>query len=179
MLLELLQERRSIRRYSEEEVKGEDVQTLVQAALLSPTSRDSQPWQFVIVDDETLLQKLAQAKAGGSSFVAGADLAIVVAADPELSDVWIEDCAIATTNMHNMAAALGLGSCWVQIRRRQRQDGGSSEKFVRDVLDMPGGYRVDCLLAVGHPDEEKEAYQLEDLPYDRIHYNQYGQDTPD
>lgn len=179
MFIDLLKERRSIRSFTEEEIEGEMIQSIIQAALLSPTSRDSQPWQFVLVDEDELLQKLAQSKSGGSSFVAGADLAVVVTADPEKSDVWIEDCAIAATNMHNMAANLGLGSCWVQIRRRHKQDGESSEKFVRDLLDIPPHLRVSCFLAVGHPDEEKDDYLLEDLPYNKMHYNSYGQDIPE
>ncbi len=178
MYIDLLKERRSIRNYTEEEIEGEKLQSIIQAALLSPTSRNSKPWQFVLVDEDELLHKLAQSKAGGSSFVAGADLAIIVAADPETSDVWIEDCAIAATNMHNMACDLGLGSCWVQIRRRNKQDGESSEEFVRELLDMPAHLRISCFLAVGHPDEDKDEYQLEDLPYNKVHYNCFGQDIP-
>ncbi len=179
MFIDLLKERRSIRKFTEEEVEGEKIQAIIQAGLLSPTSRNNQPWQFVLVDDDELLQKLAQSKSGGSSFVAGADLAVVVTANPEESDVWIEDCAIAATNMHNMAAELELGSCWVQIRRRHTQEGESSEKFVRDILDIPSELRVSCFLAVGHPDEEKDEYLLENLSYNKMHYNCYGQDIPD
>lgn len=177
-MLNLLQKRRSIRNYTGKEVPGEKIQAILQAALLSPTSKNSRAWEFILVDKEELLEKLSRAKSGGAEFVSGADAAIVVAADPGESDVWIEDCAIAATNMHNMAAELGLGSCWVQIRRRQREDGGSSEKYVREVLDLPPVLRVDCLLAVGWPEEEKSKRELSELPYEKIHYNCYGEDSP-
>ncbi len=179
MYLDLLKERRSIRNYSGKEVEGEDIQQIIQAALLSPTSRGSRPWRFVLVDDPNLLEDLAAAKEEGSDFVSGAEMAIVVAADPRASDVWIEDCAIAAANMHNIAAGMELGSCWVQIRRRQNKDGKSSEKYVRELLGLPEQLRVACFLAVGHPEENKEPRRLEDLSYERVHYNYYGQDIPE
>ena len=176
--LKMLQKRRSIRKYQDKEVSGEQIQALLQAALLSPSSRGQRPWQFVLIDQEEILEELAEAKAGGSSFLAGAEIAVAVAADPEVSDVWVEDCSIAATHIQMMAEDLGLGSCWIQIRRRQRQDGIDSENYVRDVLDLPDKLRVLAIVALGYPDEEKPSYELDELNYDRVHYNSYGQEIP-
>lgn len=178
MYLKMLQKRRSIRKYQDKEVSGEQIQALLQAALLSPSSRGQRPWQFVLIDQEEILEELAEAKAGGSSFLAGAEIAVAVAADPEVSDVWVEDCSIAATHIQMMAEDLGLGSCWIQIRRRQRQDGMDSENYVRDVLDLPDKLRVLAIVALGYPDEEKPSYELDELNYDRVHYNSYGQEIP-
>ena len=179
MYMKLLEDRRSIRKYKNQEIEGEKVQSLLQAALLSPTSRGSQPWQFVQIDDKDLLQELAEAKAGGSSFLAGASLAIVIAADPEDSDVWVEDCSIAATNIQMEALDLELGSCWIQIRNRQRQDGSNSEEYVKEVLNLPNKLRVDSIIALGYPDEEKGKHDLDDLPYNKVHYNRYGHEVPE
>ncbi len=178
MYLKMLQKRRSIRKYQDKEVSGEQIQALLQAALLSPSSRGQRPWQFVLIDQEEVLEELAEAKAGGSSFLAGAEIAIAVAADPEVSDVWVEDCSIAVTHIQMMAEDLGLGSCWIQIRRRQRQNGESSEDYVRKVLALPDRLRVLAVVALGYADEVKEAYELDELNYDKVHYNSYGQEIP-
>ncbi|MGM0420248.1 MAG: nitroreductase family protein [Bacillota bacterium] len=179
MFMQLLMERRSIRNFQDKEIEGEKIQSLLQAGLLSPTSRGSKPWQLIQIDSKDILQKLSEAKAGGSSFVAGAKMAIVVAADPEVSDVWIEDSAIAALNIHLEASDLELGSCWVQIRKRQRQDGSDSEAYVKEVLGLPDNLRVDSIIALGYPAEEKPEHDLDDLPYDQVHYNKYGQEIPD
>ncbi len=178
MYLKMLQKRRSIRKYKDEEVNGEQIQALLQAALLSPSSRGQRPWQFILIDENNILAELADAKAGGSSFLAGAEYAVAIAADPEVSDVWVEDCSIAATNIQMMAEDLGLGSCWVQIRRRQRQNGEDSESYVKEILDLPQDLRVLAIIALGHPDEEKEDHELDELAYDKIHYNCYGQEIP-
>ena len=74
--------------------------------------------------------------------LAGAKAAILVFADPEKTDVWTEDCAIAMSNMHLMAHHLGLGSCWIQGRLRQAENGTSTEAFCRALLSVPARYTL-------------------------------------
>ena len=88
---ELLKVRRSMRKFTDEELTQEEVVTLMKAALMSPTSKRTNAWQFIMVDDKELLEKLSHCKAQASQFIADAPLAIVVTADPLVSDVWIED----------------------------------------------------------------------------------------
>jgi len=82
-MLPLLKKRRSIRKYKEDNLEKEEVKQLIKAALLSPSSRNRCPWEFVVIDDKDLLFKLSQSKQHGSAFLKNAALGIVVIADPQ------------------------------------------------------------------------------------------------
>lgn len=173
-MLNLLKERRSIRKYKEQAVEPEKIEKLIQGALLSPSSRSLRPWEFIVVTDKEILQQLAASKEAGSAFLKGAPLAIVVLADPEACDVWIEDASIVTLLIQLMAETLGLGSCWVQIRKRSHNSEVSAEEYVREALKISENLRVESIVAVGYPDEVKEPYQEEDLKYEKVFLNAYN-----
>lgn len=175
MFLDLLTKRRSIRRFTEQRIEQEKVDTLVEAMLRSPSSRGFNPWEFVVVTDREIIEKLAMAKAHGSAFMAQAPLAIVVCADPAKSDVWVEDTSIAALLVHLQATDLGLGSCWVQIRLREHASGQSSEHYVSELLGLKEGMVVEAVVAIGYADEQKEGHGRQSLLHDRVSYNRYGQ----
>jgi len=174
MFLELLRKRRSVRKFEAKEVEREKMEVLVEAMLRSPSSRSTNPWEFVVVDDPDILKKLSRAKAHGASFIAKAPLAIAVCADPQKCDVWVEDCSIAAILIHLTAADLGLGSCWVQLRLRQREGGGSASGYAAGVLGLKEGREVLAVIAVGYPAEHKEGHLQEDLLWERVSHNRYG-----
>jgi len=174
MLMELLRRRRSIRKYRKSPVDPETVRLLVEAALRAPSSRGINPWEFVVVSDPAVLRILADAKPHGGSFLADAPLAIVVCAEAERSDVWIEDASIATTLILLAAESMGLGACWIQIRNRSHESGGTAEQFVRSTLGIPDRLSVLSVVALGEPDETKPPHPDEDLMLDRIHAERYG-----
>lgn len=76
-------------------------------------------------------------------------------------------------NMHLMASSLGVGSCWIQGRLREAPDGGTTENYLRSVLNYPPGYKLEAILSLGMPGEEKEAHKLEELPYDKVHWETF------
>ena len=174
MLLPLLQSRRSIRQFQPRPVEAEKVQQLAEALLRSPSSRGRNPWEFIVVDEPALLKKLARAKAHGSAFLDGAPLAVVLCGNPERSDVWIEDCAIAAIILQLTAESLGLGSCWAQIRLRLHRDGRTAEDYLRPLLDLPGEMRVLAIVGVGYPGESKAGHGRNTLEWGKVHRNQFG-----
>ena len=87
---ELVQKRRSVRKFTDEDIKAEDLQTILRAALMSPTSKGTRAWHFVVVDDKALLEKISLCRPMGSQFIAGAKVAIVVLGDREVTDAWCE-----------------------------------------------------------------------------------------
>jgi nitroreductase len=99
---------------------------------------------------------------------------VVVCADPNKSDVWIEDASIASIFIHLAAASLGLGSCWIQIRKRMFDEATTSEDYVRELLNIPDALRVESIVGVGYPDEKKEPHPKEVLQYDKVFQNAYG-----
>jgi len=181
---DLITNRRSIRRYTDEEISAEDVKTIMEAALMAPTSKSSRPWQFVIVEDAARLEALSKCKETGAMPIAKAPLAIVVAVDVEASDPWIEDAAIAAeawmedasvaaSYMQLQAASLGLGSCWIQIRGRYTDRDLESETYVQNVLDMPDTILPVAIITIGHPAEEKKPQNLEKLLWEKVHINEW------
>lgn len=168
-LHQLLLERHSIRRYTDQNIDPEDVKTILEAALLSPSSKSARPWQFVVVEDHDMLQKLAECKMHGTMPVKNARLAVVVTASPERSDVFIEDCTVAAIMMHLQAAALGIGSCWIQVRGRYTADGETSEDYVREVLDIPHDMAVECIMTFGYSAETRRPVDPSKLLWEKVH----------
>ena len=167
-MLEILRDRRSIRRYREEEIEAEKIELLKEAALRAPSSRGINPWRFVFVTDKSMLKRLSQAKESGSSFLKGAALGAVVAAVRGDSDVWVEDCSIAAIVMQLAGSSLGLGSCWIQIRNRSHSSSMSAEDYVKQVLDLPEDLLVECIISFGYPDEAKRPLAVADLEWNKI-----------
>ena len=110
---------------------------------------------------------------GAARMLAGADLAIVVVGDEEKSDVWTEDCCCVMENMHLMASALGVASCWIQGRERMAMDGETAEEYARTILQFPAECRLEAILSLGMPEEEWPETPLDLLPYGKIHINKF------
>lgn len=174
MVLELLRRRRSIRKFRAAAVQPEKIEALKEAVLRAPSSRGRNPWEFVFVTDPALLEGISEAREHGTSFVRGASLAVVVAADPEKCDVWVEDCSIAAIILQLAAESLGLGSCWSQIRLRSHSGDETAEGYLKQLLGLPESYVVEAVVSIGHPDEQKPGHRKEDLPYGKIHTNRFG-----
>ncbi len=174
MFLSLAQKRRSIRRYLKKPIESENIQRLIEAALRAPSSRGFNPWEFVVVTDRDLLEKLSKSKPHGASFLKDAALGIVVCADPEKCDVWIEDASIASIYIHLAAESMGLGSCWIQIRKRMHDRETSAEQYIRKLLNIPENFKIESMIAVGYPAEKKSGHPKEDLLYGKVHYNAFG-----
>lgn len=167
---QLVQKRRSMRKFTDEKVSREDLNMLLRAALMAPSSKGLHPWQFVVVEDSELLSQLSCCKAQGSEFLAGAPMAIVVMADPAVSDVWIEDASVATTLLLLQAEDLGLGSCWIQIRERKDTEGKDAEDNVHRILSIDRGLRVLSIVAVGHKGMERKPFNEERLLWQNVSY---------
>jgi len=174
MFLSLIERRRSIRKYTGKPVEAEKVDALVEAALRSPSSRGFNPWEFVVVTDKTLLEKLSKAKPHGASFLKNAPLGIVICADPEKCDVWVEDASIASIFIHLAAESMGLGSCWIQIRKRMHDQTTTAQAYIRGLLNIPKNLTVESIVAIGYPGEKKPPHRKEELQYKKVHYGLYG-----
>jgi nitroreductase len=174
-MIELLRKRRSIRTYKEDPVDQQTLDILIESVLRAPTSRNNKPWRFVVVDDRELLEKLSKAKEHGSAFLKNAPLGIVICADSTKSDVWVEDCAIAAILVQTVAESLGLGSCWIQIRKRAHNKKKKAEEYIRNLLDIPDEIRVASIISIGHPHETKTPVPASELDYQTVSRNRFQQ----
>jgi nitroreductase len=167
-MLDLLRNRRSARKYTDQKIEPEKIELLKEALLRSPSGRDIHPWFFAFVENKDMLEKLSHAKARGGTFLSGAALGIVICANEELSNVWIEDSCIASITVQYAATSLGLGSCWIQLRNRKYNESISSEKYIAELLDLPEKTRVLSIISIGYSNEEKKLTSKDDLTFDRI-----------
>ena len=172
-MIDILRTRRSIRIYEKKAIDKNSLEILKEALLRCPSSRGINPWTFVFVDDTELLNQLAKAKEHGSSFLKDAALGIVVCGDETKSDVWVEDCSIASIVVQVAAHSLGIGSCWIQIRKRPHSLDTSAEEYIQKLLNIPKHFKVESIISIGYPAESKKPLPQEKLEYEKIHYNQY------
>jgi nitroreductase len=140
-LIDTILSRRSIRRYTEEPVSEEEIKILLEAAMAAPSSSNRKPWHFVVVTESETLYRLAKAHRY-AKMLNEAPLCISVCGDKSISErFWVQDCSAATENLLLAVAALGLGAVWCGVHPRQDR--------VKDISKN--------LIAIGHPDEEKES----------------------
>lgn len=172
-LLETMYNRRSVRKYTGGAVAEEDVKTVLKAGLLGATGKNIKPWEFIVINDKEVLRKLADCRTGSVAMLKTCECAIVVIADEKKTDVWVEDCSVAMANMHLMADSLGLGSCWIQARLREANDGRTAEDFIKDMLAIPADYKVEAVLSLGQPEGKPAAYTEDDLLFDKVHYDKF------
>lgn len=172
-MIDLLKNRRSIRIYEDRKIEAEKIEILKEALLRSPSSRNINPWEFILVDNKESLKKLSRSKEHGSEFLQGAALGIVVCGNEKESDVWVEDCSIASILVQMVAQSLGLGSCWIQIRNRMHDKHITSERYIQKLLSIPEHVRVESIIGVGYPAEKKSGIPKEKLPFHKMRTNTY------
>lgn len=172
-MFDLLMTRRSIRRYKKKSIETKKIDTIIQAALTSPSGKNKRPWELILVDNKEVLKKLSVSRGGASGFIADAPLAIVVLANPETSDTWVEDSSIISNVIQLTAHSLELGSCWMQVRNRIRNGGTSVGSYVKELLRIPDNLSVLSVIAIGYPNENKNPHDKDSLSQDKVHYNKY------
>ncbi len=170
---DLVINRRSIRKYTDQPIDPDHVKLILEAGLMAPTSKSSRSWQFIVVEDKDMLERLGQCKPRYANSIARAPLAIVVAADSEKSDAWIEDASVAAAFMQLQIADLGLGSCWVHVRDRYGDAGESAEEYVQEALGIPETISVLCILSVGHKDEDRKPLDPEKVLWENVHIGKW------
>ncbi|MCL4481199.1 MAG: nitroreductase family protein [Bacteroidetes bacterium] len=172
-MLDILYNRRSTRKFNDTKIEEPIIRQLLKAALLSPSSKNSQPWEFIVVNDPELLSQLSVAKPHGACLLKHAPLAVVVAGDKSKSDVWIEDCSIASVFLQLAAEALGLGSCWVQIHHRYHDDDQTANEFIGELLHIPDHLEVLSVVGIGYKAVDRPALSEKEIDWQKVIMNSY------
>ena len=167
-LFELAAKRRSIRRYTNEHIDDDVLSEIMKVALAAPCSFGHRPVEFVVVRDKNRIKDLAACKSLGGSQIIGADAVIVVMVKLDRGEFWIEDGAIASGYILLAAEQYDIGACWVHIRNRNGKIRTSDEE-IRELLDVPGGYAVLNLIALGGKGENKPGYTESDFDFSKVH----------
>ena len=170
---ELIKARRSTRKFTEQLLYPKQVELILKAGLMSPSSKRSTPWQFVVVENKEMLKKLAACKSGSAKFLEECAIAIVVTANVMESEAWIEDASIASIMMQLQAEDLGLGSCWCQVRGRQTEHETDSAQYVRDLLNMPYQLEVLSIIGFGYKAQSSKPFDESYLKWEKVHIETY------
>jgi len=158
--LEAIRTRRSVRKYTGDPIPREDLETIIDAGRLAASGNNRQPWDFIVVTQREMIDRLKVASAWMEE--AGAIVAVVM--DPD-SRWWLEDGAAAVENMLIASTALGYGSCWCEGRTLPHE-----EEF-KQLLGVPEEKRLLTLVTIGVPAEwpTREKKSLEEV----IHWERY------
>jgi nitroreductase len=158
--MEVIRERRSIRKYKSDPVSREDIEYVLEAARMAPSWANTQCWKFVVVTDKAIIAALA---AAGNEWLKHAPAIIVACADPTApgtkgdQEYYMLDIGIAMEHLILAATDRGLGTCWI---------GAFDEQAVKSVLKVPDGIRVVASTPLGYPDEApgpRERKTLEEI----------------
>lgn len=153
-MYEKLLTRRSVRKYTAEQVSDAQLDAVMEAGLYAPTAKNNQKPVMVAVRDKATRDRLSEMNAAvmGVDFdpFYGAPCVIVVLADPAFP-TWIDDGSLVLGNLMNAAHALGLGSCWIN-RARECFDTPEGKELLK-AWGLPETYRGvgNCIL--GFPAE--------------------------
>jgi nitroreductase len=164
-VLELLKNRRSIRKYSETPVEQEKIEKCLEAARWAPSASNKQPWEFIIVKQKATREELANLHPY-AKFVSESPLIFIPLTNPVIHPKYHQsDTALATLRFMLMAYSLDLGTCWAGVI------GTTFELNIKKLLNIPEHLNVLALVAVGYPAQERESTRktLESL----VHYEKF------
>lgn len=154
---EVIQKRHSVRKYTDQPVDREIIDTILGMAETAPSSKNTHSSAFMVIEDKDTLSAISEMRDRGSAFVKDAPAAIVVMGDTSKTDIWVENASISATFIQLAATALDLGSCWVHVRDRQRSKNdpsrGTAEDYLRNLLGIKDEFKVLCVIAIGYEAE--------------------------
>ncbi|MFX1482751.1 MAG: nitroreductase family protein [Promethearchaeota archaeon] len=163
---DVIEKRRSIRKYKDVAIPDEDITQMIEAARLAPSTNNTQPWRFVVVKDPETIGLLSLV-AGRQRFIKGAKAVVMALANraasccPGNPSMWhVQDTMIATEHLVLAATALGYGSCWVAMLDSRNSQ---SIAAVKEALRIPETADIVALVTLGVPDEVPDPRSTLDL----------------
>jgi nitroreductase len=164
--LEAISTRRSVRSFTSKPIAKEIVEELLRAAMSAPSAGNEQPWQFVVIDDRKMLDRIIDVNPN-AKMCKEAQAAILVCGDTskeKYPGFWVQDCSAAAQNILLAAHDKGIGSVWTGIYPiKERVEG------FRKLLGLPENVIPFCLVPLGYP--AKQAPQVDRFQRDRVHHN--------
>lgn len=166
--MEIIFKRRSIRKYTNQEISDDMIEKIIRAGMAAPSSHNEQPWQFIVIRDKNILYEIPKFHPY-SKMLYEANTAIAVCGD--LSDekkrtFWVQNCSAATQNILLMSQSLGLGAVWLAIYPREER-----VKGIQQLLSLPEHIIPLSVVPLGYPAEKKEANNRFDKS--KVHFNKW------
>jgi nitroreductase len=166
--VEAILTRRSIRKYADQPVSSEMVKELLRSAMSAPSAGNEQPWQFVVIDDRSILDQIPTINPY-AGMAKDAPLAVLVCGDLHLEQFagyWVQDCSAAIQNLLLAAHDKGLGAVWTGIYPMEDRT-----MSFRKMFNLPDHVIPLALVVIGYPAQQippEDRYRE-----DRVHYNSW------
>lgn len=169
--LDIIKSRRSIRKYKENNIPDDIIKELIDAARHAPSSKDSQPWGFIVIRNHETKRELAKLKnEENEETLLKAPVIIAVCVNTEKSSSrWVEDGACVAMNILLAAHSLGLGA--VYITGYSKTTPGLTPKL-QNVLGLPKHIIPVCLIPVGYSNEIPKTKKFREIN-ELIHYEKW------
>ena len=167
--MDFIFKRRSVRVFEDIEIGIPQVEHLIKAGMQAPSSKNASPWEFIIVDDSELLEKLSTTH-HRSVHVKNAPICIVVLANKDKfikAGKWIQDLGACTENLLLESVNQGLGACWVGVFPKKKL-----VNKVRETLNIPENLIPYALIPIGYS-EEKNIF-IDKFDENKIHRNKFN-----
>lgn len=165
---ETLLNRRSIRKYTDQKISSQDINTMLKAAMYAPSAMNTQAWHFIVIEDKNILLNTLQS-IPYAEMLKQSTAAILVCGDSsiEKNESWLlQNCSAVTQNILLSAFGLGIGSCWIGIQ--------GMDEIVRNIkhqFKLPENIVPVSLISLGYPDEVVKAEER--FKEEKIHYNNW------
>ncbi len=166
--IDIILSRRSIRKFTGEDIPEADVKTMLEAAMAAPSACNQQPWHFVITKRKETHDKINEIQPY-TGMLKKAALGITVCADPELQTCpgfWQQDCSAAIENILLAVHAMGYGATWCGLYPND-----DIVYKIRELLELPKTVFPLGVIAIGVPDEEKPPSGR--YKEDRVHHEKW------
>lgn len=163
--------RRSIRKYTEEEIENEKIDKLIRAAMQAPGSRlNKEPWEFIVIKNKDTITKLSEMD-HNSKPLKGANLAILLIANMDnthFHHVWQQDMAAASTTLLLEASYLELGAVWINIApNKKRMD------YIIQLFNLTENLKPFNIISIGYPAKGQKNEFIDKYHENRVHYEKY------
>jgi len=168
-VLDAIKTRRSIRNYENRPVEKKKLLSVLEAARLSPSATNGQPWSFIVVTDPEVKESLRSSYS--RDWFVCAPVIVVACAIPDEAwvrhdgeEYWKVDVTIAMQDLVLAAWEEGLGTCWI---------GAFKEEEAKRALGIPGSVRVVAMTPLGYPAEEKGPVTDRKALREIVHYDRW------
>lgn len=164
--MDIISNRRSIRKYEDRPVEKEKIEKLLRAAMQAPSAGNQQPWEFIVFENKDTLKKLSE-MSPYSKMVEGASVAFVALAnsdDLKIFSAWQQDMGAAVENLLLEVVQLELGAVWLGVSTAE-----SSMNYIKDLFNLPENIKPFALIPVGYPDGQENKF-VDRFNGKKVHY---------
>ncbi|MEE0683984.1 MAG: nitroreductase family protein [Bacilli bacterium] len=165
--MNIIYQRRSIRKYEDKEIPKEKLIQLVKAGMQAPSAHNKKPYEFIIVTEKETLNRLSETGLYCHMLkYAAAAIIVISPGDEKETPYWQADCGAVVENILLEATDLKIGSCWIgEYPNIEKSD------KVKEILEIPNNYQVFATISLGYTKDQKEPNN--NYYEEKIHYEKF------